>query len=384
MDVVKSAVLVALAGIIGFVAWGASVECLALAAVYPLLWRLSPSRWTAAGVGLAYYGAAARGLPAGVAVFWGHSDMLVGLALWAVATALLTLPWFVLWTRQRGGGWAWRCALALLLTAIPPIGWVGWAHPVTAAGVYLPGTGTAGLLLFLVALTALVVVPRPWAAGAALIALVTSAAVAGDSLATGWRGHDTQYGELSSARIDPMGAYRRIRELRRVIGAVPPGAVAVLPETIVGQWTGATGELLAAADASLKARGSTVILGAEVHDATGYDNVALAIGADAGVVYRQQQPVPISMWAPWRERSARAHGPGQVATIGGRRVAVAICYEQLLVWPVALALAADAEILVGMANDWWARETSIPAIQRTALSAWGRLYGVPVVTAVNL
>ena len=40
-------------------------------------------------------------------------------------------------------------------------------------------------------------------------------------------------------------------------------------------------------------------------------------------------------------------------------------------------------VLVGAANDWWARETSIPAIQGQALDAWGRLFGLPVVRATN-
>jgi hypothetical protein len=70
--------------------------------------------------------------------------------------------------------------------------------------------------------------------------------------------------------------------------------------------------------------------------------------------------------------------------VAGRKVAYLICYEQLLVFPVLISLAHSPDVLVGAANDWWARETSIPTIQGQALDAWGRLFGLPVVRATNI
>jgi Carbon-nitrogen hydrolase len=61
-----------------------------------------------------------------------------------------------------------------------------------------------------------------------------------------------------------------------------------------------------------------------------------------------------------------------------------VCYEQLLVFPLLVSMAHDPDLIVGVANDWWARDTNIPAIQGQALKAWGRLFRLPVISAVNL
>ncbi len=58
-------------------------------------------------------------------------------------------------------------------------------------------------------------------------------------------------------------------------------------------------------------RGSdlTVIAGAAVIDAGGYDNVMVAISADATkVLYRERMPVPGSMWQPWLQWTGQGVG----------------------------------------------------------------------------
>lgn len=91
------------------------------------------------------------------------------------------------------------------------------------------------------------------------------------------------------------------------------------------------------------------------------------------------------MWRPWADESVAADplasGVGQVA---GRKVAYSICYEQLLVFPLLVSMAHSPDLIVGAANDWWARDTSIPTIQKQALDVWGLLFDLPVVRAVNL
>jgi apolipoprotein N-acyltransferase len=63
---------------------------------------------------------------------------------------------------------------------------------------------------------------------------------------------------------------------------------------------------------------------------------------------------------------------------------VVICYEQLLSWSMLKAVSGTPDVLVGAANGWWAKDTSIPAIQREMMRAYGRLFGVGVVMAGNL
>lgn len=90
--------------------------------------------------------------------------------------------------------------------------------------------------------------------------------------------------------------------------------------------------------------------------------MAIGAGADAAPMV-QRVPVPIGMWRPWAAEGLDANLWGRgLAELRGVRVAYAICYEQLLVWPMVTSLAQRPAVLVGAANDWWARDTSIPRI----------------------
>ena len=41
------------------------------------------------------------------------------------------------------------------------------------------------------------------------------------------------------------------------------------------------------------------------------------------------------------------------------------------------------DLIVAIANGWWAKDASIPAIQRSSVEAWARLFDLPLVTAFN-
>jgi hypothetical protein len=69
--------------------------------------------------------------------------------------------------------------------------------------------------------------------------------------------------------------------------------------------------------------------------------------------------------------------------VAGQRVAFLICYEQLLVLPVLISAVDRPTLIVGMANQYWVPETSIPAGQRASLMAWFRLFALPLLIAEN-
>jgi hypothetical protein len=94
------------------------------------------------------------------------------------------------------------------------------------------------------------------------------------------------------------------------------------------------------------------------------------------IVYRQRQPVPLTMWRPWSSDGARAvWDSAPTFELDGRRVAPLICYEQFLVWPVLQSLWHRPDVLLAIGNAWWAHHTSLPAIQTAAVTAWARLFG---------
>lgn len=390
----RSLPLVASGALCGF-AWGHEgyAWLIGLAAVMPLLWHWSGSRGWAGAVALAYYLAGSRGLPFGAGIFFAESaPAWFSWALWLAAGLVNALPWFVLWSKNPRRQ-AWAMSVALLLTALPPLGFIGWTNPLTAAGVVFPGLGFVGLALLVVGLVAVVLHRWPVlaaVAGAAMVVNVsTSIWVKPAPWVASWSGRDTHFARLQTdAKPDLLGEGQRVMQILMIAGHIEPGRVVVLPETVlprVRQGNDFAAMMLADVSARLKAKGSAILVGAEVvTPGQQLQNVLVTLG-DAGGPLVQRVPVPIGMWRPWATESIvadpLASGVGQVA---GRKVAYSICYEQLLVFPLLVSMAHDPDLIVGAANDWWARDTSIPTIQGQALDLWGRLFSLPVIRAANM
>jgi apolipoprotein N-acyltransferase len=376
-------------------AWGheGHTWLIGLAVVMPLLWHWSASRWLAGAVALAYYLAGSRGLPFGAGIFFAESaPAWFSWALWLVAGLVNALPWLILWS-QNPRRQAWTMPVALVLTALPPLGFIGWTNPLTAAGVVFPGLGFVGLMLLVVGLVAVVL--RCWpvvaaVAGVAVVANVSAALwIKPTPWAASWSGQDTHFARLQTdAKPDLLSEGQRVMQILMIAGQVAPGRVVVLPETVlprVRQGNDFAATMLADVSSSLKAKGSAILVGAEVGAPGQQLQNALVILGDTGGPLVQRVPVPIGMWRPWAAESIAADplasGVGQVA---GRTVAYSICYEQLLVFPLLVSMLYGPDLIVGAANDWWARDTSIPTIQGQALDVWGRLFSLPVVRATNI
>ena len=359
---------------------------LPLALAFPALWAAAPTRLIAIAVSAAYFLAASRGLPQGVMTFYGASIALGG-ALWLSAAIAFVAVHGLLWSPRPGWGRAGRFAMASILMGVLPLGIVGWAHPLTAAGVLLPGWGWLGLAAAATVILALTT--RLWPiAGVALAGawLWSAAGWTPPLVPDGWRGVDTAMG-ASLGRAADLDQHREL--LARVQRAAGSGArIVVLPESALGLWTPTVSQFWMDA---LRTTRVVVIAGAAVVDRQGYDNVLVKIGAgQAQVLYRGRMPVPVSMWQPWLSwigegGSARAHVfANPIVTSQGRRIAPLICYEQLLVWPVLQSMLHAPDMIVATGNGWWTAGTSIVGIQRASVEAWARLFDVPLVTAFNL
>lgn len=360
---------------------------LPVAFLLPALWALSRSRLVAAVVSAAYFLAASRGLPQGVANFYA-SDLWPGLLLWFAASLSFVVVHAALWTKRPGKERAVRYLAAAVLMAVPPFGIVGWAHPITAAGVVFPGWGWWGLAA---AAAGLIAMTTKWwpAASIALggLWLWSAATWTAPSLPEGWIGVDLRLGQS-------LGRDVSLDHHRDLIATVKRAAnedrirVVVLPESTLGFWTPTVERLWRG---GLRGTTITVIAGAAIVEPDGYDNVMVAVSDQgAAVLYRERMPVPVSMWQPWRgwlgERgSARADFfANPVVELGGKKIAPLICYEQLILWPVLQSLLYGPDFVVATGNGWWTAGTSIVAIQKASAQAWARLFGLPLVTAFNI
>nr|WP_168878883.1 conjugal transfer protein TraB [Rhizobium sp. P28RR-XV]NLR85444.1 conjugal transfer protein TraB [Rhizobium sp. P28RR-XV] len=373
----------------GWTGWSGSLLALPVAMLFPALWAMSSSRLVAALVSAGYFLAASRGLPQGVTNFY-SSELWPGLLLWIGACLSFVAVHAVAWANQRGygrgGGPPVRYLAAAVLTGLPPFGITGWAHPLTAAGVLFPGWGWWGLAATAAGL--LIMTTRVWPAAAIILGgfwLWSVATWTEPKLLDGWKAVDLEYGQK-------LGRDASLARHRELIATARKAAgegihVVVLPESALGFWTPTVAGLWRDA---IRDPHITVIAGAAVVNAVGYDNVLVAISTEeARVLYQERMPVPVSMWQPWlawtrQGGGARVHLFGSPAVeIGGARIAPLICYEQLILWPVLQSMLQRPDIIVATGNGWWTKGTSIVAIQQASTNAWAKLFDVPVVFAFN-
>jgi predicted amidohydrolase len=235
----------------------------------------------------------------------------------------------------------------------------------------------------------------------------------------GWQAVNTNLGAVSDEQSSALTQFEAAEFVQRQ--ALASNAhVIVFPEAVVPSWTPATDWFWEDTVNKLRSSGKTIIVGAKVPEtqpasAFSSDDFALSLatlqsapagprvsppsGADTVPAYRnvlvvrgqentmfeQRVPVPISMWRPFTTGGVqlRLTGPA-ILPVEGQRVAVLICYEQLLTWPILTALIGKPTVIVAVANDYWARGTTVPEFQRSAVRAWARLMSIPYVSATNL
>ena len=375
------------AACIGFVAWSGAPALIALTAVIPVLVFLQQSRLEVFSVIFAYYATANWPLIPGVLGYFAPSGtILQALAFWAVPSLLLPLPWIACWSPAVSQA-VWRLPLSYFLSVVPPLGIIGWASPLTAAGILFPGWSWTGLGV-LVTIAALAV-SRPIRAGLVTVSL----AVLANALYPGsppppesWEGVYTAFDRITDP-VDPLPEFRVAERIQRMALA-SNDRVIVFPEFVVPQWTEATEAFWQPTLADVRSRGKTLLIGVglPIKGTRLYRNAVLAVGNSAARPFLQRVPVPVVMWNPMKTDHSvplRLFGPG-ILEVAGERAAILVCYEQLLSWPILQSASQHPTLIVGLANDNWARGTPIPAAQRAAVTAWARLFRLPKILAVNL
>lgn len=378
---VTAAMFLAAAAAVGAIGWSGEVLLLPVACLFPALWAFAATRLFAGLVSMAYFMAASRGLPVGVSIFYA-SDIWVGLGLWFAASLLFVVVHTVLWSPKPGWHRPLRYLAAWALMSVPPFGIVGWASPITAAGVLFPGWGWAGLAATAASLSAMTTRVWPLAGVAISLAWVLSAVAWTDpEPPEGWVGIDTAFDyQVAGNHADYAQHMTTIGLVRR---AVENGAgTVVLPESALGIWTPSTERLWVRSLADLDV---VVAGGGVVVNDSGYDNVMIELtGEGARILYRERMPVPVSMWRPCASGGASAEFFGNpTGRFAGTSIAPLICYEQLIVWPILQSMLHRPDHVVATGNGWWTGDTNIVPIQKASAEAWASLFGVPLVIAFN-
>ncbi len=404
--------------------WGVILSILLIPLVV-----MGRSRMGRYGVALAYYLAGSHGIPGGAVVFFGHGHLVEGLFLWLTSSALLA------------AGWAfadrpWRVVAVLVLDALPPLGFFDWLSPLAGAGVLFPGLGWIGLLLFLVVagwtawFTRWLITgyKNAWDGGlldailmpSGVLALVVAANIAYNPspIPAGWVGIGQSVGPVTPDMMADLQRNQQwIAHAETVVVHRPTATkVALLPEGMMIWWAGNADEVQNAVP-----KGETWLVGASVPvgPALMADGIEAVHGAASGgdvvkgkerggtsrgitsrfihnhgarLLFISPFPVPVSMWHPWHQGHGyvRADGVGfeagwwePVRKIDGIRAWASICYDQLLPWVWMEGVIQSPQVVLVTQNEWWAKGSGIPQIQKATAWAWARLMGVPVVEAEN-
>lgn len=377
----------------------------------------STRRWSYASA-LSYYGGALWSIIPGARNFFGSdSSFLDAIVLWTVSGLLLAIPWALVWTKDRRQVF-WRVPVGLTLSVVPPLGLIGWASPLTSAGFLFPGTSWLGLAGCAFAMGALAWRPKPTILVAGTVAVGLNLFFVPPSL-DGWQAVNTNFGAVSGERSSALAQFEAA-EFVQQRALASNAQVIVFPEAVVPSWTPATDSFWEDTVNKLRSSRKAIIVGAKVidaqppsafsadalalslatlqsapagprvsplsrsDDAAAYRNVLVVRGQE-NTMFDQRIPVPISMWRPFTIGGVQLHWTGPaILPVEGQRVAVLICYEQLLTWPILTSLIGKPTVIVAVANDYWARGTTVPEFQFSAVRAWARLMSIPYVSATNL
>lgn len=359
------------AGLIGAIAWRGPMLLLGLSIAIPWVIFRQTTRLNATTVALMYFLAASVPLVPVSKVFEPSSPLQAWL-IWVLASSILSLPWSILWSADAAQR-IWRCPAALILSALPPIGLVCWASPLVSAGILFPGTGLIGL-----AATAVVPAIFPfWPKSVTALALVANLTNGPIPPPADIQAVNTQ---------DSPDFFQKEEEVRFAVHSAQ-SRLLILPEGAVRRWTEATEAFWAPTMEHLKATHRTAIVGVglPIVNSQEFRNGVVVIGDSKQELFNQRIPIPIGMWKPFGPADGvplNLTGPGTLQ-IGPHNLAVLICYEQLLVWPILHSAFYKPTLIVGLSNATWTRSTYIPAAQQSCLAAWSRLFRIPFLSAVN-
>jgi apolipoprotein N-acyltransferase len=412
---------------------------LATAFAMPLACLTGGSRRSAFRNAAAYYSFGLWPMVSGLHRYLGHSaDLLTAILIWSASAILLSVPWTLAWTSNRRSQYWWRAFLASLAGSVPPLGLIGFISPVISAGYLFPGTGWFGLAATVLLPGIVLALCYSGVASAGIGLRVALAAVIAmgiyahafnaeqPALPARWEAVNTNFGDLSR----PFRDYSAAQWMEEYIAA-SQARVVIFPEFVVPFWTDATRVFWSQTLLSCRSRGQILAIGAglpreplgvaggptdiraydfaaaiqalrmdgrpastaAVQSERGsdvsptspaaFDNTMLILGAESSTFY-QRVPVPIGMWQPFGKKGVplRLDAPG-VVEIDGQRLAVLICYEQVITYPILASMLQHPTVLVGISNTFWFDGTPIPRYQANAVRAWARLFGVPYLLAVN-
>ncbi len=356
-------------GLIGFVAcqWH---ELYILATVVIVLWAKASTRVEAYCYVLIYTICSTWVVVPAIIDYlsWGSGQAFI---LWAAAMPVIILPWYGLY-RSDNKCLELRLLSLLVLTWIPPIGLVQFASPFVGTSLLMPGFGWVSVAVGVVLVSLLIRLSTTygWQLPALTLAVVIglSSYISQPQRIPGWIAVNTAV-EVGGLNHTISGSLKALREVREVSERDRP-AVAVLGESTGGYSVSAAEMILG------RVTESTVIIAGGRIDTQ--QAVFKWTSNSSEIVYRQRvRPVLLGHMDGEREGN-------RTTIIDGIKVAPLICYEGAVPYPLASAMGQKPKAIVVMGNFNWSRNARyFERVLRSHVSAWGRIFSVPTIVAVN-
>ena len=379
-DTGNSIALFSIAALIGGLGWGGNPALHFLALLYPFVYIHSRRRLDTLGAVFYYASSTWTIIPGAQSFFQTGHHLGKPIAIWIAITALGSLPWILFYHRRF---LPLSAIAALLALALPPMGLVTVAHPLIATGLWYPGTRWFGLALPLILIAAHRRLETPLVFAVLILAsLAVHARFARPIADPHIVAVDTKIGNGSGSGA--QAAEHRLQQ----IALAHPNALLIFPESVIPDWSAAHDARWASTFAQLSAQRTGILIGTTIPipNTQANRNVLLSRGFTEHLSYVQRVPIPLGMWQLGDSRHSFPLSLRFPATIRvwNRRAGVLLCYEQMTFWPAVETMARSPEMLIAPSNLYWARDTSIPAIQHLAAQDWADLWMIPLYEARNL
>ena len=379
-DTANSIAVFAVSALIGGLGWSGNPALHFLALLYPFVYIHSRRRLDTISA-VFYYAASTWPIIPGAQSFFqtGH-HLGKPIAIWMAITALGSLPWILFYQKRF---LPLSAIAALTALALPPLSLITVAHPLIAAGLWFPGTRWFGLALPLI----LLAVQRRLGASLAFTVLILA------SLAVHARFSrpiaDSHIVAVNTNFGSELGAGAQAAEhTLQQIALAHPNALLIFPESVIPDWSAAHDVRWGSTFAQLNTQHTGILIGTTIPipNTQANRNVLLSRGYSEHLSYVQRVPIPLGMWRLGESRRGFPLSLRYPPTIRvwNRRAGVLLCYEQMTFWPAVETMARTPEILIAPSNLYWARDTSIPAIQHLAVQDWADLWAIPLYEARNL
>jgi hypothetical protein len=379
-DTGNSIALFAIATLIGGLGWSGNPALHFLVLLYPFVYIHSRRRFDTLSAVFFYAASTWPIIPGAQSFFQTGHHLGKPIAIWIAITALGSLPWILFYHRRF---LPLSAIAALLALALPPMGLVTVAHPLIATGLWFPGTRWFGLALPLILIAVHRRLETPLVFAVLILAsLAVHARFARPIADPHIVAVDTKVGNGSGSSAQAVE--HRLQQ----IALAHPNALLIFPESVIPDWSAAHDARWASTFAQLSAQRTGILIGTTIPipNTQANRNVLLSRGFTEHLSYVQRVPIPLGMWQLGESRRGFPLSLRFPATIRvwNRRAGVLLCYEQMAFWPAVETMARGPEMLIAPSNLYWARDTSIPAIQHLAAQDWADLWAIPLYEARNL